>query len=412
MSPSPRRLTYIPLDDLEPAEKNPKGHAPDVIASSVGRFGYLEPVVVDDRTGRLIAGHGRRDDLLRRRDAGESPPEGIVVRSGAWCVPVVRGWASADDTEALAAGVALNRTVELGGWDQGELAGLLSDLAQSERGLDGLGFVQADLDDLIRHVEFDARVGLQGDPDEVPDVPKVAVTQRGDLWVLGDHRVLCGDATDPKCHALVLDGAEADMVWTDPPYGIDYRTMQREGKPIVNDETLDQASRVLSAALAITRPSVCFIACAWRSLPSVLAVLFDLNIEAKACIVWDKQRRVQNLDRYAKQHEMLIYVGPFGGEPTRDVDVWQIPRDFDPDVPTPKPVELIARSLRSASLTGDLVLDPFAGSGSTLVACQELARRAALIEISAEYVDVICARFQRLTGIKPTRDGQPHDFCA
>ena len=127
-------------------------------------------------------------------------------------------------------------------------------------------------------------------------------------------------------------------------------------------------------------------------------------LEPKACVVWDKMRRVQNLDRFAKQHEFILYAGPYGGQPTVDVDVWQSARDFEPDHPTPKPTELIQRALRAVTDTGDAVVDMFGGSGATLIACAQSGRVARLIELDPRYCDVIRRRwtkFARSAGVDP-----------
>jgi hypothetical protein len=144
-----RKLEFMRLPTVMRADVNPKGHDADAIAASIDRFGYVEPLILDERTGKLVAGHGRLDDLARRADAGETPPEGIEVDDDeTWLLPVFRGWASKTDDEAHALGVALNRLVERGGWQDHDLLSLLADLAQSEGGLVGLGFDETDVQDL------------------------------------------------------------------------------------------------------------------------------------------------------------------------------------------------------------------------------------------------------------------------
>jgi hypothetical protein len=157
-----RRLRYVPLDEVTRAITNPKLHAGEQIAASMDRFGFLEPVLHDGRTGRLIAGHGRLEELLRRRDDGDgAPPEGILVGSdGVWKVPVVYGWSSRDDAEAHAAGVALNRIVEMGGWNVPELYGLLEQLAADD--LPGVGFSAEQRTDLLKMLEPERFGGTSG----------------------------------------------------------------------------------------------------------------------------------------------------------------------------------------------------------------------------------------------------------
>lgn len=145
-----RRLDYLPVADVAHALVNPKDHDEPLIASSIDRFGFLEPIVLDERTQRLVAGHGRANDLVRREAAGETPPAGVEVDDdgGAWLVPVVRGWASANDAEAHAAGIALNRIGESGGWRDDALVDVLDVIAALPDGLTGVGFDEVDLDDL------------------------------------------------------------------------------------------------------------------------------------------------------------------------------------------------------------------------------------------------------------------------
>ncbi len=231
------------------------------------------------------------------------------------------------------------------------------------------------------------------------------------MWLLGAHRLVCGDSTSPTDVDKLMGGGKADMVFTDPPYGVDYVAM-RGSRKIANDGDMDVAERVTREALSLASSSVAFVCCNWRSLTMTVDAMLDAGMAPKACIVWDKQRRVQNLDRFAKQHEFILYAGPYGGNPTIDVDVWQIARDFDPDHPTPKPVELVERAISAASNSGDVVLDPFGGSGSTLIACHQTGRVARLMELDPRYVDVICRRFQEHTGILPIAEstGREHDF--
>lgn len=145
----PRRTEYLPLSGLTADPRNPKAHDLDTIDASLGRFGYLEPIVRDDRTGYIISGHGRAKTLTAMRERGETPPEGVKTdKAGGWLVPVVTGWASRTDTEAVAALIALNRTTELGGWVDDALLELLDDLAGVEGGLDGVGCSEADRDAL------------------------------------------------------------------------------------------------------------------------------------------------------------------------------------------------------------------------------------------------------------------------
>lgn len=149
-----RRIEYLPLDDLTPDPRNPKRHDQGTIRSSIDRFGVADPIVRDDRTGYIISGHGRRESLLAMREAGQEPPDGVTVDdSGRWLVPVAVGWSSRSDNEAAAALIALNRSTQLGGWQDEALVDLLADLAEVEDGLDGVGFTVDDLTDLQQLID-------------------------------------------------------------------------------------------------------------------------------------------------------------------------------------------------------------------------------------------------------------------
>lgn len=146
-----RTMDYVPLDDVLPALVNPKGHAETEIAHSVSRFGFVEPIVRDERTGRLVSGHGRINELRRRRESGEPPPDGVEVdEQGRWLAPVVGGWSSRDDEEAQAYLLAANQLTIAGGWDNRDLSTVLSTLTETAEGLVGTGFVQDDLDRVLR----------------------------------------------------------------------------------------------------------------------------------------------------------------------------------------------------------------------------------------------------------------------
>lgn len=411
--PEPRRTEYVDLDTIRPAPRNAKRHTD--LGPSFDEFGYMDSVIIDERTGLLIGGHGRTEKLAELRTAGADPPDGIRVEDGRWLIPVQRGWSSRDDRHAEAAGIALNRLTELGGWDDRLLVEMLSDFPDTSTMLNTVGFSPTDMASLLASVAAeDAAEGPRA-TDDVPPEPKVARTQPGDKWLLGNHVLVCGDSTDPDTYVALLGDERADMVWTDPPYGVDYEAM-RGGEAagrMAGDASPTTAEALLIEVLGLVGPvDAMFIACSWRSLSTVLAACSTVKIDPKACIVWDKGSRVQNLDRFAKQHEFVVYAGPFGGQPTLDVDVWSIPRDFDPDHPTPKPIELVARSLRAASEPGDVILDPFAGSGTTLMACEQEGRNARVVELSPTYCDVICLRYEAMTGTVAVHASTGESFLA
>lgn len=493
-----RSLAYVALDELVPAERNAKGHDAGKIAASMLRFGYIEPIVVDERTGRLVAGHGRREDLLARRAAGEPAPEGVVVRAGVWTVPVVQGWASRDDADAEAAGIALNRTVEAGGWDSDELTAMLQDLANSPAGLEGVGFDPADLDMLQAQA---AKRAEPPEPDPVPAVPKKILTKRGDVWLLGDHRILCGDCRAPADVERALDGRTINVAVTSPPYAEqrDYDKasgfvpippdeyvewfapvaanvathLAEDGSWFVNikpsAEDLDTTLYVFDLVLAHVRewgwhfatefcwerngvpkhvthrfknqfePVYQFARSEWKIRPENVRHWSEHSVrpigagagdwslgqggssphsaseKGRATQLGSLQAERFNGNAAGVQGTMGALGTSASGEPG-----WAFPGNRLPTFSGSHealghsaafPVGLPAFFTRAFSDEGDVVFDPFMGSGSTLMAAEESGRIGVGIELSRGYCDVICQRYQAKTGLRPIleRTGKPVD---
>lgn len=390
------RFLATPVHGLRQLPGNPRVGDVDAVARSLSAFGQRKPIVAR-HDGVVIAGNHTLQ---------------AAMKLGWTEIAVVR--VDDDDATAQAYALADNRTAELGSYDNQLLADLIAEVRDADPDLlAASGWSDEATKQLLDALAANEPApAIEGDPDDVPESAP-AKTVRGDVWLLGPHRLLCGDSTVPTDVNKLMAGGQADMVFTDPPYGVDYVAM-RGSRKIANDGDMDVAERVTREALSLASSSVAFVCCNWRSLTMTVDAMLDAGMAPKACIVWDKQRRVQNLDRFAKQHEFILYAGPYGGNPTIDVDVWQIARDFDPDHPTPKPVELVGRAISAASNSGDIVLDLFGGSGSTLIAAHQTGRIARLMELDARYVDVICTRFQKVTGILPILEasGEAHDFLA
>lgn len=371
-TPTQPAAVYVATASLKPWAKNPRKNDPAVqaVADSIKRFGFGAPLLVRKASGEIIAGHTRLK---------------AAVKLGLTEVPV--RYLDLSESEAHALALADNRVGEIAEWDDEALAAVLRELEGEDVSLDGLGWTGEELEAMIGDVD------LPGDGDDVPPVEEVAVSRVGEVYDLGPHRLACGDSTSPEVWAA-LGCSEARAVFTDPPFGVDYIAIRGHRK-IANDATPAEAVRATAAALASVKAEAWFVCCSWRSIPTMLDAMLDAGLDPKACIVWDKMRRVQNLDRFAKQHEFILYAGPYGGQPTADVDVWQFARDFEPDHPTPKPIDLVARALVAATDVGDLVVDMFAGSGAMLIASAKTRRIARLIELDPAYCDVIRRRWTR-----------------
>lgn len=396
----------VPISTLTPLPGNPRRGDVAAVKRSYERFGQRKPIVARRSDSTVIAGNHQL---------------AAAVELGWDEIAVV--WTDDDDATAKAYALADNRTADLGDYDDDLLAALLADV-QAEGDADLLaatGYDGPDLEKLLRRVEFMAG---GGDPDAVPDVPDTAVTRPGDVWLLGPHRVLCGDATRPDDHATLLAGQVADMVWTDPPYGVDYVGKTSKALTIDNDR-LDAAGlrAFLDAAFAATKTST-RLGAVWHvtAPPVPLHAAFLLALDAldvwRGTLIWVKDQFVLGHGDYHYRHEPIFYGWTPGaahhGTADRAQDsVWEIPRPRrSEEHPTMKPVELVARAISNHTDPGDLVLDPFAGSGTTVIAANDLSRVAALMELDPRYVDVICRRYQQHTGQVPIleRTGKPHNF--
>lgn len=391
------KIELIEIEKLIPYARNSRTHSEEQvaqIAGSIREFGFTNPVLVD-KDGTIVAGHGR---VMAARKLGMASVP--CLRLGHLTESQVRAYVIADNKLALNAG-----------WDEEMLKSEIAAIKDDGFDIDLLGFSDDELSELLQP----EIVQGQTDPDQVPEVPEEPVTKPGDLWLLGDHRLLCGDSTKKEDLQRLMAGKTADMVFTDPPYGVGYtpkasasdgnsvssKRKAMAGLLIANDADPEQALQVTKDALFLhASVQSMFICCDWKSYPTMLDVSRQIDRQPKACIIWDKGGPYQHLDRFAKRHEFIIYSGPFGGEKTFDTDIWRFPREFRHDHPTPKPVELVDHAIQSSSKLGDVVVDVFGGSGSTLIACEKTGRQARLMELDPRYCDVIVKRWEDFTGKK------------
>lgn len=417
MSNRPRKIEYVPLSEVQRADENVKAHDDEGIAEAIDQLGYIDAGVLDGRTGKLLGGHGRLDALLERRAAGGGPPDGIVLRrDGEWLVPVQTGWSSADDDEADAAALALNQLTISGGFLDDPLAAMLQRL-DAGRGLTGTGFDRSDLSRLLDRT----RPPTPPDADDVPEaVPPVS--RLGDVWTLGPHALVVGKAEDPAAWDA-LPFPRAHLVWTDPPYGVSYVGKTADALTIDNDDLTGPRLTALlrssfDLALARCEPGAGWFVCApsGPEFYSFATVCTDLGLW-RQIITWAKDTMVLGHSDYHYQHEAIIYgwapTGPHQAPPDRkQTTLWTYARPKKSTThPTMKPVEMVARAIANHTKRGQVVFDFFGGSGSALMAAERTGRVAGLIELSPGYADVICARYQAATGVRPVRDGVAHDFA-
>lgn len=417
MSPSRVRIEYMKLADLERAPRNPKEHDLGAIHQSINKRGFVMPILVDERTGRIVAGHGRLDALLQKEKAGETAPNQIEVdKNGAWLVPVVRGVGFKTDAEAEAYLLADNQTTLLGGWNVPMLAESLKALEKAKL-LEGTGFDQADLDDLVDQI-----TGADKGADAVPGKPAKGIARRGDIWILGEHRILCGDSTKPRDVARILGRIRPAVMVTDPPYGVELAAGWRISRGMNTKKQKNQVDRLKgddradwSEAYKLSRAPVAYV---WhgdlRAIEiglSVVAAGYDIRQQ----IVWLKTSGMTpSRGAYHPRHEAAWYAVRRGMKASwrggrKESTVWEAdaPRqsrgkgeEEKADHPTQKPALLFERAIRNHTATGQVVYDPFCGSGTAIVAAEQTGRKALAVEIEPKYVDVAVARWEKLTGKK------------
>jgi DNA modification methylase len=354
----------------------------ELIKESLQRYGAARSIVIDE-DNRILAGNG----TIEGAKAAGIKNVRIIETDGTEVIAIKRSGLSEDEKVGLA--LADNRTADLSEWDQAMLHRLSEEHDLSP------WFEQSDLDELLAVTELPPEEG-KTDPDAVPEVPQEPTTKPGDLWILGSHRLLCGDSTNPQHVERLMDGKKADMVFTDPPYNIGYRDMASKFDEIANDKMSD--GEFLDFLRSTVMPcDVMYVCCSWQYAHLFKQAMADLGTPAKSMIVWDKVNPAQNLDLYYKQHEIIFYHGPFGGQKTVRGDVWQLKRQRNTLHPTMKPIELIEMALEDHPKR-KVVFDSFGGSGSTLIACERQRRHARLMELDPAYCDVIVKRWEDFTG--------------
>ena len=407
------RIEHWPIDKLLPYVRNARQHSDEQIAqiaASIAEFGFVNPILTG-ADGVLVAGHGR---LAAARKLG-LPTVPVVVLD------------HLTPTQRRALVLADNRLAELATWDDALLRIELEALQDDGFDLDLTGFDADALAELLADEE--PQIEGRTEDDAAPDVPEEPVSRPGDVWRLGPHRLVCGDATTAEAYArLFPDGERADMVFTDPPYNVNYANSAKDklrGKhrPILNDALGEGFYDFLFDALALimahTRGAI-YVAMSSSELDTLQAAFRAAGGHWSTFIIWAKNTFTLGRADYQRQYEPILYGWPEGATRhwcgDRDQgDVWQIKKPAKNDLhPTMKPVDLVERAIRNSSRPGDVVLDPFGGSGTTLIAAEKAGRVARLIELDPKYADVIVRRWQDWTGQQATReaDGLAFDQAA
>ena len=392
---APRQIEFWPIERLRPYARNAKMHGPDQvarIAASMARFGWTVPCMVGD-DGELIAGHGR---VLAATELGLHE------------VPVIR-LGHLDEAERRAYRIADNKLTELGDWDDAllrdEVAGLLAD----DFDLSLLGFAEDELEALLQDPDLREDGAAEGE-DDVPEAPVDPVSLPGDLWIMGSHRLICGDSTSADVVAKLLGDVRPLLMVTDPPYGVEYdpawrnatgaSATKRTGK-VLNDDRADWHE-----AWALFPGDVAYVWHGALHAGTVADSLAAAGFAIRSQIIWAKDRLVLSRGDYHWQHEPCWYAvrakgkGHWAGD-RKQTTLWHIAnRDQDTDTVhgTQKPVECMRRPILNNSSPGQAVYEPFMGSGTTLVAAETTGRVCFGIELNPAYVDVAIERWQSFTG--------------
>ena len=325
------------------------------------------------------------------------------------------------DLQKRAYVIADNKLALNASWDESLLALELTDLKELGFDLPLTGFGQDEIDAIFRRLEAHPRLT---DPDEVPEPPDHPISRRGDLWICGEHRVLCGDATVVGDLEKVLGGDVADMCFSDPPYNVNYANSAKDKlrgtqRPILNDALGANFGAFLYDAsvniLSVTMGAV-YISMSSSELDTLQNAFRAAGGKWSTFVIWAKNAFTMGRADYQRQYEPILYGWKEGAKRhwcgARDQgDVWFIDKSHKNDLhPTMKPVALVERAISNSSKRGGIVLDPFGGSGTTLIAAERAGREARLIELDPKYVDVIVHRWQAFTGEVATLagDGRTH----
>lgn len=420
-------ITLKPAADLVPYERNARTHSKEQIEQIkelIRLVGFTNPIL-EDAQG-IIAGHGRQMAALEMYAAGEvihGPGKRFELPAG--MVPVIDA-SGMSDAERRAYILADNQVALNAGWDD-RLVGLeLQTLKGMEFELSTIGFDDRSL------VSFMATTKPEANPEETPEPPAIPTSQPGDLWLLGDHRIICGDSTDAETVAALLSGEKPHLMVTDPPYGVEYsagwrneampakndpsRWRDGQGRPTGKVENDDKAD--WSEAWALFPGDVAYIWHAGNMAHIVAESLLKCGLNIRAQIIWVKSNMVIGRGDYHPKHEPCWYAVR-KGKPGRYVGgrkqttVWEIdkPRKSETGHSTQKPIECMKRPIENNSKVGEAVYDPFMGSGTTIIAAEMTGRRAFGCELSSAYVDVIVRRWQTFTGKQATLSSDGRTFA-
>ena len=376
------------INDLQNDHKNARkrtDRSSKLIKESLQKFGAARSIVIDENN-RILAGNGT---IAGAKAAGIKNLK-VIETDGKEIIAVKRTGLSEDEKVGLA--LADNRSSDLSEWD----LDMLEELSQ-EHDLNPW-FDNDDLKELLGETEVLPAEGLT-DPDDIPEVPEKPITKEGDLYILGNHRLLCGDSTNILHVEKLIDGSKAAMVFTDPPYNVAFNGRSGKFDIIKNDDlsedSFDELITGMVEIINILKPNHYYVWCNWKFYATL-----QTKLPFKGCIVWAKNVFGLGIG-YRHQHEFCLFNAKIDKHIKNESDLWQVKKDVSYMHPTQKPVELAERALINHKQGN--VIDLFGGSGSTLIAAERLKRQAFLMELDPKYCDVIVKRWEDFTGDKAKR---------
>ncbi len=394
--------------DLLPADYNPRkdlkpGDAEyEKLKRSIEQFGYVEPVIWNKTTGRVVGGHQRLKVLM---DMGITEVECVVVEM--------------DESQEKALNIALNKIS--GDWDKDKLALLIADLQGADFDVSLTGFEPAEIDDLFKDTLKD---GIKDDEFDVDtELQKPTFSKAGDVWSLGRHRLVCGDSTKAETYDLLMGGVKANLVITDPPYNVNY---EGSAGKIKNDNMADEAfyNFLLDAYTqmhsAMADDASIYVFHADTEGLNFRRAFADAGFYLSGCCIWKKQSLVLGRSPYQWQHEPCLYGWKKNGKHQwytgrKETTIWEFDKPKkNGDHPTMKPIPLLAYPIMNSTMSNAVVLDPFGGSGSTLITCEQTDRICYTIELDEKFCDVIVKRYIEQVGsadgVIVQRDGLTYKY--
>ena len=388
---------YNPRKDLKPGDTEY-----EKLKRSIEQFGYVEPVIWNKTTGRVVGGHQRLKVLM---DMGITEVECVVVEM--------------DESQEKALNIALNKIS--GDWDKDKLALLIADLQGADFDVSLTGFEPAEIDDLFKDTLKD---GIKDDEFDVDtELQKPTFSKAGDVWSLGRHRLVCGDSTKAETYDLLMGGVKANLVITDPPYNVNY---EGSAGKIKNDNMADEAfyNFLLDAYTqmhsAMADDASIYVFHADTEGLNFRRAFADAGFYLSGCCIWKKQSLVLGRSPYQWQHEPCLYGWKKNGKHQwytgrKETTIWEFDKPKkNGDHPTMKPIPLLAYPIMNSTMSNAVVLDPFGGSGSTLITCEQTDRICYTIELDEKFCDVIVKRYIEQVGssegVTVQRDGLTYKY--